>query len=130
MSKISNIFKINGVNMPEPKMGGIVVTDEPIWASNTGRSSTGKMIGDIVAWKTTVEVSWPPLSYAHAKILRDAIKNAGEFFSITYKDVENGNTASGMNTTKTVYAGNVPRTLISLAAYQRYEGITVTFIEQ
>ena len=131
MSKISDVFKIGGTNMPEPKYGGIVVTDEPIWAANTGRSSTGKMIGDIVAWKTTIEVSWPPLTYAHAKTLRDAIRNAGEFFTITYKDVASGNTVSGMTTTKTVYAGNVPRILRSLASdIQRYDGITVTFIEQ
>ena len=131
MSKVSSTFKINGTNMPEPKYGGIGVTDEPVWSSNTGRSSTGKMIGDIVAWKTTVEVAWPPLTYAHAKLLRDAIRNAGEFFTITYPDVASGSTVANMPTTKTVYAGNVPRALLSLSsAYPRYEGITVTFIEQ
>ena len=99
------------------------------------------MIGDIVAWKTTIEVSWPPLTYAHAKTLRDAIRNAGEFFTITYKDIASGNTVTNMTTTKTVYAGNVPRVLRSIASVpstqpgeaaslQRYDGITVTFIEQ
>lgn len=117
---------INGITVATPKQGGITVTDEPIWASNTGRSSTGKMIGDIVAWKTTVAVSWPPLSFNDAKRIRDAVQNAGPFFNIQYYDFS----ASQM-VSKTVYAGNMPRTLYSLAdKYQRYKDITITFIEQ
>lgn len=117
---------INGITVATPKQGGVVVTDEPIWAGNTGRSSTGKMIGDVVAWKTTIAVTWPPLSFSEAKKIRDAIKNADAFFTIKYHDFS----ASTM-TEKTVYAGNVPRTLYSLSAgHQRYSDITITFIEQ
>lgn len=137
MSELSNVFMIKGKNdngfvqMPEPKRGGIGVTDEPIWSANTGRSSTGKMIGDVVAWKTTIEVAFPPLSYEHAKRLRDAIRNAGDFFQIRYMDIESGNTTNSMPTTKTVYVGNVPRLLVSLSPkQQRYEGIDIKFIEQ
>lgn len=117
---------INGITVATPKQGGVVITDEPVWASNTGRSSTGKMIGDVVAWKTTIAVTWPPLSFANAKKIRDAIKNAGTFFTIKYYDFS----ASAM-VEKTVYAGNIPRTLYSLAAgYQKHTDITVTFVEQ
>lgn len=124
-------MKINGVTVAEPKLGGIVVTDEPVWSANTGRSSTGKMIGDIVAWKTTIEVAWPPLSYSQMKVIRDAIKSGGEFFQIQYTDIESGTTLSNMTTTKTVYCGNIPRLLYSTAAqYQRYAEIVITFIEQ
>ncbi len=109
-----------------PKQGGITVTEEPIWAGNTGRSSTGKMVGDIVAWKTTIAVTWPPLSFAAAKTLRDAIKNAEPFFKIKYYDF-----SADTMTEKTVYAGSVPRTLYSLVAGHRlYTDITVTFVEQ
>lgn len=117
---------INGVEVATPKQGGVVITDEPIWASNTGRSSTGKMIGDIVAWKTTIAVTWPPLSFADAKKIRDAIKTADAFFNIKYYDF-----SSATMTEKTVYAGNVPRTLYSLAAgYRRHTDVTITFVEQ
>ena len=126
------MFKINGTSVAEPKLGGIIVTDEPIWSSNTGRSSTGKMIGDIIAWKTTIEVSWPPLTYAQAKAIRDAIKSGGEFFDIQYKDVSAGiNDGSLKTEEKNVYAANIPRTLYSLSTkYPRYDGITVQFIER
>lgn len=117
---------INGVTVAAPKQGGVSITDEPIWASNTGRSSTGKMVGDIVAWKTTVAVTWPPLSFSESKKLRDAIKSAPPFFKIKYPDF-----SGSTQVEKTVYAGNVPRTLYSIAEGQRrHTGITITFIEQ
>lgn len=117
---------INGIRVSTPKINGITVTDEPIWASNTGRSSTGKMIGDIVAWKTTVAVSWPPLSFDDAKKIRDAVKNAGPFFVIEYYDFDDKKMVS-----KTVYADHIPRTLYSLVEKsQKYKDITINFTEQ
>lgn len=131
------IQKSNGdwVTVKDPKIGGIAVTDEPIWSSNTGRSSTGKMIGDIVARKTTIEVAWPPLTYAEMKTLRNAIIAGGEFFKIKYKDVEgvtSGDaTLSNMTTTKTVYCGNIPRLMYSTnSKYQKYVDVKIEFIEQ
>ena len=119
------------ITLPEPARGGITVTDEPIWASNTGRNTKGKMIGDIVAWKTTIEVTWPPLTYSQARTIRNAIRGAGEFFSIKYPDIEEGQTVATMETTKTVYCANIPRALYSLSPkYPRYDGITIQFVEQ
>jgi len=117
---------INKIRVKEPKQGGLTVTDEPIWASNTGRSSTGKMIGDIVAWKTTISASWPPLSFLEAKTIRDAVIEAGPFFDIEYYDFSSASTVK-----KTVYAASIPRTLYSLAdKCQKYKDITITFVEQ
>lgn len=117
---------INGITVATPSHNGVVITDEPIWSSNTGRSSTGKMIGDIIAWKTTIAVSWPPLSFSAAEKIRDAVINAGPFFKIKYYDFKTDRMQE-----KTVYAGNIPRTLYSLAAgQQKYTDITITFIEQ
>ena len=123
-------MKINGTTVKDPKLGGIAVTDEPIWSSNTGRSTTGKMIGDIVAWKTTIEVAWPPLTYSEMKTIRDAIKSGGEFFEIQYKDVEAGIESGSLKTeTKTVYCGNIPRLLYS-TVYKRYMDVKIEFIER
>lgn len=122
---------INGVTVKEPKLGGVNVTDEPIWSANTGRSSSGKMIGDIVARKTTIEISWPPLTYAEMKAIRDAIISGGDFFTIIYPDIASGSTLATMDTEKTVYCANIPRMLYSTSAnYKRYTDITIQFIEQ
>ena len=114
----------------EPALGGLQITDEPIWAPNTGRSQTGKMIGDIVAYKTTVAVTWPPLSFADSKTIRDAIINNGPFFKIAYNDF-NATQNNNALTVKTVYCANVPRSIASLnSAFQRHQAVQITFIEQ
>ena len=120
------MLKINGTRVAEPAQGGVQITDEPIWAPNTGRATDGGMVGDIVAWKTTVAVNWPPLTFAQSQAIVNAIKNAGPFFQIEYRDF-----SASTAVTKTVYASNLPRTIYSLAtAYQRHTGVSVTFIEQ
>ena len=116
--------------MPEPKREGITITDEPIWAGNTGRGSDGLMVGDIVTWKTTVQVEWPALSFSDSQTITNALKNAGAFFMIRYNDFNATQSASAL-TTKTVYCSNIPKTIYSLAqAMQYHTGVTVTFIEQ
>lgn len=35
----------------------ITVNDEIIWSSNTGRSASGEMIGDVIAQKRTYQLS-------------------------------------------------------------------------
>lgn len=128
------MFTIDGTTVAEPAKGGITITDEPIWASNTGRNAKGKMIGDIVAWKRTIEVSWPPLTYSQAWKIRNAIKSAGEFFVIQYKDVSvaSGTEQDPLKTqSPTVYCANIPRSLYSLSSkYPRFDGITIQFVEQ
>lgn len=121
--------------LPTPAKNGVTITDEPIWASNTGRGSDGTMIGDIVAWKTTVEVAWPVLSFSDAATIVNTITGLGAFFDIRYYD-----TSASTMVTKTVYCSNIPRVLYSLAEtlsgstvqkdFKRYSGITITFIEQ
>lgn len=126
MATAGQLVKIGNTWVADPALNGITITDEPIWSANTGRSTTGKMIGDIVAWKTTIEIAWPPLSFSDMATLRNAIKDAGEFFTLKYYD-----TSSSTMQEKTVYCGNIPRTMYSLAAKHRlHSGIVIKFIEQ
>lgn len=114
------------VTMPTPAHNGLAIADEPIWSSNTGRGATGAMSGDIVAWKRTIDLDFPPLSFADSKLLRDTLRNAGEFFDIRFRDFS----ASEWETAK-VYTSNLPRTLYSLANGLRYHtGVKVQLVEQ
>ena len=120
------MLKIGTTTVHEPAFGGVSITDEPIWGSNTGRASDGKMVGDIVAWKKTVTVTWPPLSFSDSQTLRNAIVNAGAFFKLTYNDFSSSQTVE-----TTVYCGNIPRAIYSLAqGLQRHTGVTIKFVEQ
>mgnify|MGYP000583136728 CR=1 FL=1 len=48
------IIKANGVTLPSPV--SISTTDEILWSSNTGRStSSGKMLGDVIAEEDKAE---------------------------------------------------------------------------
>ena len=114
------------VDMPTPAHGGMAIADEPIWSSNTGRGSTGAMSGDIVAWKRTIDMEFPPLSFTESKLLRDTLRNAGEFFDIRFRDFD----TTTWETVK-VYTANLPRTIYSLAQGLRYHtGVKIQLIEQ
>ena len=126
----------NNPYIREPSIGGISVTDEPIYASNTGRdANNGEMIGDFKCWKTTIEVTWPPLTYAEVKYIVDAIKagvsDGKGYFKIKYTDIAGGTTLSAPNVEKTVYCANLPRLLYSTSVkYKRYSEVKIQFIEK
>ena len=113
----------------EPAKGGVQITDEPVWGENTARDvNTGKMMGDIKAWKKTVQITWPPLTFSQVNAILDRIKVTGSspFYEIKYND-ESANSLTEI----TVYSGNLQRTIESISnAYQKQTGVTVTFIEQ
>lgn len=116
--------------LPTPAVNGISVSNEPIWSSKTGRNTSGKMIGDIVAWKKTISITWPPLSMADAALIRDTITSCGPFMKLWYYDTTTSN-GTPSRVSATVYCGNIPRTLYSLASGKRLiSGITIQFIEQ
>lgn len=137
------MFQIAGTQVAEPAHEGVVITDEPVWASNTGRAQTGKMTGSIRTWKRTVQVTWPPLPFDKSQQIRQLIKNNSPFFNITFNDVALNSawptqTVDGVTKPKTdqtvtmkVYCANIPRTIYSMTdAYPWHTGMTITFIEQ
>lgn len=119
----------NGTWLDVPTPSKINVTDELVWGSNTGRTQSGKMIGDFKGFKAKVEVQWSTLTKQQMKTLRDALHSTKPFFKIQYWDIENS--ASGGMVTKTVYMNEIPRQLYSLVnGYQLYQEVEVHFIEQ
>ena len=51
-----------------------------MWSSNTGRSSTGKMIGDVIAEKETLNIKWQYITAAEKNIIKTALSTG--FFPI------------------------------------------------
>lgn len=68
---ILTVIKAEG-NMELPAPVSISIGSEIIWSSNTGRISSGKMIGDVVAEKEKVSITWGILR----KEEYDMIKNS------------------------------------------------------
>ena len=62
--------------LPSPTL--LKVDNEIIWSSTTGRTSTGKMVGDVIAEKKTVDITWECLRDAELAVIRKTMK-AGFF---------------------------------------------------
>lgn len=102
----------------EPAAQGIDESSEKIWSSNTGRTASGKMTGDIVAIKKKLVVKYPPLTDAEKSALEIAISDA--FFNVIYK-----------GRSYTMYAGSPAVQLYSMVSgLPRYIGMSLELIEQ
>lgn len=76
--------------LPSPTV--IKADNEIIWSSTTGRTSTGKMVGDVIAEKMTVDITWECLRDKDLAVIRKSLKagffnfwlpNCGELLKIT-----------------------------------------------
>lgn len=117
---------IGGVKMPTPALEGLTISSEKIWSADTGRSSSGKMLGTIVAIKTTVKIKWPVLTMSQAAVIEQAVSDADSpFVTMKYTDM------TGTTVTKTVYFGTPTYTIYSGADnLQWVENVEVEGIEQ
>lgn len=115
--------KSGWVDLPDPSE--MKITDELVWGSNTGRTQSGTMVGDLKGFKITVECKWNTLKASQMATIRNAIRNAGGFFDIEYIDLDD------TLQTMTCYASGIPRQLYSAVPGMKYfQDITVTFIEK
>lgn len=122
MATISDLY-IGGIAMPAPKAEGVTIDREKIWSSNTDRTASGKMVGDLVAIKYKLKIQWPPLTMAQAKLIDDAV--SAPFFTVRFTD------QSGTAQTITCYAGTPSYTQYSWAEGIQYvTGVTVDLVEQ
>lgn len=122
---VSELY-INGVQMPTPALEGMTITSEKIWSANTGRSTSGKMLGTVVAVKTTISITWPPLTFAQAALIEAAVSDKDHpFVPVKYTDM------AGNTVTKTMYFGTPSYTVYSHAAnLQMIKDLTVDGIER
>lgn len=122
---VSDLY-IDGKKMPDPALEGVTVSREKIWSSNTGRVASGKMVGTIVAIKTTLKIKWPVLTPDEVATIESAVSSQGSpFVSVKYTD------ATGSTVTKTMYFGTPTYTVYSWANGTQYiKDATVDAIEQ
>lgn len=122
---VSELY-INGVQMPTPALEGLTISSEKIWSANTGRTSSGKMAGTIVAIKTTVSIKWPPLTMAEVAVIEAAVSDKDNpFAAMKYTDM------TGKTVEKTMYFGTPSYTVYSWAnGLQIIKDISVDGIER
>lgn len=119
-------LKFNGKTMPTPAHKGVTISTNKIWSANTGRTSTGKMVGTIVATKAKLEIKWPPLTQDEVALIESVVSDASKpFVAVEYTD------ATGTTVSKTMYFGDVTYTQYSWSDGIRYiTDVSVSAIEQ
>ena len=111
---VSDLY-INDVKMPDPALEGVTVSREKIWSSNTGRTTSGKMVGTVVAVKTTLKIKWPVLTPAQVATIEGAVSDPDNpFVPVKYID------ATGETVTRTMYFGTPSYTVYSWANGMQY----------
>lgn len=122
---VSDLY-IDGTKMPTPALGGMTITSEKIWSSNTGRSSSGKMLGTIVAIKSKINIKWGVLTTEEVAVIEKVVSNRSKpFVTMKYTDM------TGTTVTKTVYFGTPSYTWYSWDAKNQFvTDVTVDGIEQ
>lgn len=111
------ILKVNNITLPSPT--SFDESREPIWSSNTGRVASGKMVGDIIAYKRTYNVAWGILTKNEYEKIKDATK--ASFFNVVIID-------NNVTTTLTAYSSALSKSNMLLDGY--YTGVSVNLIEQ
>ena len=113
---------IDGVTMPTPALSGLTIKKEKIWSNNTGRAADGEMMGDLIAIKYTLEITWPMLSRADVAKIDTAISSA--FFNVTFTDP-----GSNYRITKRCYSNTPTYPVYSYAdGVKTYKGVGATLI--
>ena len=109
-----------GTTLPMPVK--IESSEELIWSSNTGRSTSGEMIGTVIAGKKTVEIEWGVLSASEVMIIQQAL-SAG-FFSFQFYD--------GTNVSITVYRGTIKKEHLGYIGDGKYyyKSVTASVIQK
>ncbi len=74
---------INGYTPPATDKQGYVVTENKIWSKNTGRTASGLMVGDIVAKKYSLALTWSELESETVSKIVSAISEKA-FFDATF----------------------------------------------
>lgn len=123
-------LEINGVVMPTPKHGGVKITKNKIWSSNSGRSTAAdgaRMQGTIIAIKRKVQIEWPPLHPETVAIIDAQVNDITKpFVKMKYTDER------GQTTEMDVYFGDPTYTIygFNAAGDMIVTGIAVSGIEQ
>lgn len=83
-----------------PAPAELSTADEIIWSSNTGRSASGEMIGDVVAEKKTLNIKWAFLPESEVALIK--AKLSPGYNPITFRD-------DGEQLTITQYRGTLSK---------------------
>ena len=96
--KKGEILKSGDVVLPAPT--SLSVSDEIIWTSDTGRTLSGTMVGDVVAEKKNLNIKWEFLTEEQVQTIKGRL--IAGFFPFTFRD-------DGIDITISAYRGTMAK---------------------
>ena len=118
---------LDGIRLPTPAKDGIVITPNHIWSQNAGRNTaTGRMVGDIIAVKYTVTVTYALLTDEEMQLIFDLLSGADPWHTLRFA-------VGGKMRSMICYAADVSYSMRRFDLRQNralYNGVTLEFIEQ
>ncbi len=115
------MIEADGMELPAPV--SIKVDDELLWSSSTGRALDGTMLGDVVAEKKTLSVTWGILTEMELALIKS--KLVAGFFPVTFHD-------DGADITITTYRGTLSKEQIGRLSdgIFYYRSASVSIVQQ
>ena len=96
--KKGEILRAGDVTLPAPV--SLSISDEIIWTSDTGRTLSGYMIGDVIAEKKNLAIKWGFLTEKEVKLIKNNL--IAGFFPLTFRD-------DGIDITIETYRGTMSK---------------------
>lgn len=121
-------FIVDGITLPTPSADGFAITPNRIWSSNAGRnSSTGRFVGDVIAVKYTVTLTYEYLDDAQMQLLWSITSGAEPWHTLIFP-LNDGSTRK-----ITCYIADPTYTMRRFDMRRKtafYSGVTIEMIEQ
>ena len=115
----------DGVAMPPPAKEGINETDQLIWSSNAGRAANGTFVGDIIATKKTLSITWNQMTYDRLALIRSNISRIGHpFITVKYRS------SDGQQKIFTGYTEGSTGVIVTYTPDGKIAGVTLNVIEK
>ncbi len=110
-----------GIKLPSPV--ALTVSDEIIWTSDTGRTLSGLMIGDVVTEKKNLSIKWGILTETEVALIRSRL--IAGFFPFTFRD-------DGVEITIEAYRGTLSKEHMGQIGDGRYyyRSVSVDIIQR
>lgn len=67
-----------------PAPTSLTVNDEIIWSSDTGRTLSGYMVGEVIAEKKNLSIKWEFITESDVKLIKDTLIPG--FFPFSFRD--------------------------------------------
>lgn len=114
------ILKAGNTILPSPVE--ISIDDEIIWSSDTGRTLTGLMVGDVVAEKKNIRIQWGILEESEFLLIKTTL--IAGFFSLTFHD-------DGQDITIEVYRSTISKDCLgTISGTNYYRSASVSIVQR